>query len=189
MLRDPEYRRFVLKSAFRGVVYFGIIVGLFFIFKYWVPSNWKVLLAPVTSKPLLMFLIFFLSETFFGIIPPEFFIIWSSGNFPLEIYSFQVALMSVLSFLGALIAYWAGTKLHHGGLYNKIMKGRMKKYVYYYQRFGGAIIVISAVTPLPFAAISLISATLGFRFPKYCLYASTRFLRFIFYGFFFWGIQ
>lgn len=188
MKRDPEYRAFVWRSALRAVVYFGLIVSAYFLYQYLMPEDWKAILAPISDRPKLVFLIYTLSETFFGIIPPEFFVIWAT-KFPLHTYGWIIAALAVLSFVGALINFYVGRQLHEGRVYQFLIKGRLKKWVGYYHRFGGIIILISAVTPLPFAAISLISGTLGFRFHRYLYFASARFLRFLFYGFFFWGIN
>jgi hypothetical protein len=188
MATDRTYRSFILRSTFRAVVYFGVIVGLFFLYQNLMPDDWKQLLAPVTDNAQLVFLIYTLSETFFGIIPPEFFVIWALGS-TLPVFAVIVTALALLSFAGALINFYIGTKLHSGRLYQWLISGRLGKYVDYYHRFGGIIILISALTPLPFAAISLISATLGFPFRSYLVYASARFLRFLFYGLFFWEVQ
>ncbi len=185
MLKDPEYKRFVIKNSIRGIVYFGFMLGLFIAIKVWIPENWNALLKPISQHPNLVFLVFFLSETFFGIIPPEFFVMWAV-NSTLTVFISKVALFSILSFTGAFIAFFVGNKIKDGGLYEKLLQSRFSKYVGYYQRYGGVIIILSSLTPLPFATISLISATLGFGFKKYCLFALPRFLRFIIYGFVFW---
>lgn len=188
MAGDPEYRSFVWRSVIRGVVYFGLIVGVYFLYQHFMPDDWKAVLAPISDNSRIVFLIYTLSETFFGIIPPEFFVMWAT-TFSLFTYSWMIAAMAILSFAAALINFFLGRQLHEGQVYQFLVKGRLNKYVGYYHRFGGIIILISAVSPLPFAAISLISGTLGFRFTSYVLYASMRFLRFLFYGFFFWGIN
>ncbi len=185
MAKDPEYFRFVIKNTIRGLVYFSVMVALFIIIKLWMPENWKAILAPITDSPALVYLVFFGSETFFGIIPPEFFIMWAVKS-PLDIYILQVTLFSLLSFMGAFIAFFVGKKIKNGGFYDRLLQSRFSKYVGYYQRYGGVIIILSGLTPLPFATISLISATLGFKFSRYCLFALTRFIRFLIYGYVFW---
>lgn len=188
MASNPEYRAFLWRSIIRAFFYFGGIVGFYFLYQYTMPENWKAILSPITDRPWLVFSVYTLSETFFGIIPPEFFVIWAVSS-SIMAYSLKVAALAFLSFAGALINFYVGRQLHRGWIYRTLVNGRFKKYVGYYKRFGGIIILISAVTPLPFAAISLISATLGFSFNSYLMYASARFLRFLFYGIFFWKIH
>lgn len=188
MPADRDYWSFILRSTFRAVVYFGLIAALFFLYQNLLPSDWKQILAPVADNGQLVFLIYTLSETFFGIIPPEFFVMWALTRPPL-VFILIVAALAVLSFLAALVNFYVGTRLHSGRIYRWLISGRLRKYVDYYHRFGGIIILISALTPLPFAAISLISGTLGFPFRSYLVFASARFLRFLFYGLFFWEVQ
>jgi len=185
MIQDPEYGRFILRNVIRGLVYFALMIGIFIGLNTLIPENWQAVLDPVLDHPMIVFTIYLLSETFFGIIPPEFFIMWAVRS-TLSIFILKVALFAVFSFVGAFIAFYVGTIIRRKGLFNKLLKSRFSKYVGYYQRYGGVIIILSSLTPLPFATISLISATLGFGFKRYCLFASTRFLRFIIYGFVFW---
>lgn len=185
MFKNPEYGRFIIRNTIRGLLYFVLMIGIFIGANTLIPENWQTFLDPVLDHPYLVFMIFFLSETFFGIIPPEFFIMWAVRS-TLGLFIFKVALLSALSFLGAFIAFYVGTLIRQKGVYDKLLKSRFSKYVGYYQRYGGVIIILSSLTPLPFATISLISATLGFGFKRYCLFALTRFLRFIIYGLVFW---
>lgn len=112
---------------------------------------------------------------------------WSASftSSPL-IYSFMVFMMAVISVIGASIMFFVGTKIHNSALHDKLLEGRWNKYVEMYKKWGGALIVISAMTPLPFATISLISASLGFPYLNYAIFASTRFIRFLIYGLIFW---
>ncbi len=185
MNKGSDYTRFLIRSIIRGLLYFGVIILIYFIFKHYIGDDWKALLEPFTSKPLLMYGIFFASETFFGIIPPEFFIIWALQA-DLLMFILQVALLAILSFTGGYIAYFVGKKLYGTQLYQKISRSYWGKYVSYYRRWGGVIIIISCLTPLPYATISLISGAFGFPNKKYFWFASVRFLRFVIYGFTFW---
>ncbi len=94
--------------------------------------------------------------------------------------------MAVISFIGASITFFIGTKIHKSRLYDKLVNGRFNKYVLMYRKWGGVLIVLSGMTPLPFATISLISASLGIPYLNYAIFASTRFIRFLIYGLIFW---
>lgn len=185
---DPEYKRFLYRNILRGLLYFIGIIGIYFLAREYMPDNWYLLLEPFTSRPAVMYLIFFASETFFGIIPPEFFVIWALKN-PLPQYVLMIALFALISYTGGFIAYMVGKKLHGGLIYNRLQNSQFRKYLEYYQKYGGVLIGISALTPFPYATISLISGTFGFPTKKYHLFASLRFLRFIIYGFFFWEVH
>lgn len=189
MKRKPGFYYFLGKHIFRGLLYSAGIIGIYFLFKYHVPFDWEAWLSPFTSRPFLMYLVFFVSETFFGIFPPEFFIIWASSiTEKVFIFGLLVFILSVISFTGASIAFWAGKMIHRSAFYARLATGRWRKYLRIYRRWGGVVIVISALTPLPFATIGLISAAFGFPYKRYFWFASTRFLRFLIYGILFWQI-
>lgn len=186
--RKRAYNKFIFKNIGRALIYFAVILGIYFLFKYVFSDGWQEILAPVTSKPLLMYLVFFLSETFFGIIPPEFFVIWSVQP-DIWIYSLKVALLAVISFVGgAVIAFSVGKMLKDSPIIRRFAQKFFLKYERYYKRFGGIIIVLSALTPLPYATISLISGLFDFSATRFYLFASTRFIRFLIYGFLFYKI-
>jgi hypothetical protein len=180
------YYRFVAQNAFRGIIWLAVIVVLYVLARLYIPAEWLSWTAPLTGNPPLMFFVFFLSETLFGLIPMELFIFWAKeqmhgpGGF-----SGYVLAFSCLSFLGGLVAYFAGVWAHRIPLLKRLSHlESFHTYATLYRRWGGVIIVIAALTPLPYATISFLSATFRFPLPHYLLYASTRFIRFFLVG---WG--
>lgn len=193
--KGPELYRFIFKNLMRALVYTILILAIFYLIKFYGPelesytasSGLVNLIQPLQSNPVLIFLIYSGSETFFGIIPPEFFVMWASSfTSSAGTYSFFVFLFAVISFIGASITFYVGTKIHKSRLYAKLLESRWHKYLELYQKWGGVLIVMSAMTPLPFATISLISASVGVPYLNYSIFASTRFIRFLIYGLIFW---
>ena len=67
----------------------------------------------------------------------------------------------------------------------------MKKYIIgKYERkisaFGWLVIVVAAITPLPFSATSAVVGAVGFDRKKFLFYALASFIRDSIYGFFIW---
>lgn len=187
MKKSADFYLFLLKNIVRAIIYFAIIFGIYWVFKHYISDSYKEWLEPLTSRPLLILFIFFASETIFGIFPPEFFVIWASETYhKLFVFILFVALLSVISFAGATIAFYAGKRLRKTKIYRVLVLSSWNKYLKVYRKWGGAVIVISALTPLPYATISLISGAFGFEYKRYALFAASRFLRFILYGFIFW---
>jgi hypothetical protein len=183
-----EYYQFVFTSSIKALIWLAAIVGGYFLFEKFVPHQWNQYLAPFTKNPELIFIIFFTSETLFGIIPLEFFILWAKKE-PLLTYIFYVILLSVLSYFGAFVAYWAGTQAKRFTFLKRLTQ--LDSFQYYaniYSKFGGFVIILSALTPLPFATISFLSATFQFPVKKYILYSATRFARFALLGWFLWTV-
>ncbi|MEM6264711.1 MAG: hypothetical protein AAGI38_19520 [Bacteroidota bacterium] len=180
-----EYYRFIVNNVLRALLWFGLIVGGYFVFNEFFGEKWRVWISPLTDRPSLLMLIFLLSETFFGIIPPEFFVIWASDK-PTDRFIFYVILLASLSILGGLIAFGAGKLVTRIKWLKRLTElESFQEYANLYRRYGGILIVISALTPLPYATISLLSASLGFPLNRYLLYASSRILRFVLLAWFF----
>ncbi len=181
-----EYYRFVAQNAFRGILWLSAIVALYILARLYIPDEWLVWAEPLTGNPPLMFLVFFLSETLFGLIPMELFVFWaknqSSGLLGFSAYAL---LLACLSFLGGLVAYYAGVWAHRIPLLKRLSElESFQTYSALYRRWGGVVIILAALTPLPYATISFLSATFRFPLSRYLLYASTRFVRFFLVG---WG--
>ena len=188
--RDKEFYRFLFSNIARAILYFGIIAGIFFLFRYFVGEEWQRLLEEYGKNPPLIFLIFFLSETFFGIFPPEFFVIWAGSSTPAAVFILRVILLAVLSYLGgAIIAFNVGKWLRKSRIFRGWLMAFFKKYVRYYHKWGFILIILSALTPMPFATVSLISGMFNYDNKSYYLFSSVRFLRFAFYAFawLYWG--
>ena len=144
------------------------------------------MLTPLRERPFFVYSVFFISETIFGIIPPEVFMVWALDQGILH-YLEVIFLLTALSYLGGIIAFYMGKFFTNFRFFRRIKIGETyRKYSNTYRRFGGILILIAAITPLPFALISLISGSMGYRFRRYMVYASVRFLRFAVYGYFIW---
>ncbi len=183
-----EYYQFVLSSGIKALIWLGVIVGGYLLIERFIPHHWNQYLSPFTGEPGLIFMIFFTSETLFGIIPLEFFILWAKKE-PLFTYIFYVLLLAVLSYTGAFIAYWAGTKAKQINFLKRLTQlDSFRYYAGIYSKFGGFVIILSALTPLPFATISFLSATFHFPIRKYVLYSAARFARFAILGWFLWTV-
>ena len=181
-----EYYRFVAQNAFRGILWLSAIVALYILARRYIPDEWLAWAEPLTGNPPLMFLVFFLSETLFGLIPMELFVFWAKNHLPgLSGFSAYVLLLACLSFLGGLVAYYAGVWAHRIPLLKRLSElESFQTYSTLYRRWGGVVIILAALTPLPYATISFLSATFRFPLSRYLLYASTRFIRFFLVG---WG--
>jgi len=126
-------------------------------------------------------LVFFISETFFGLIPPDLFIIWAD-HFP---HRFLVlTYLALLSYLGGALSFKIGQFLRIIPAIEKFVNNKFKDYFITIRRWGGVIIVISALFPLPYSTISLVAG--GMKFPErlYYLLGISRILRFYIYALF-----
>lgn len=188
MYQKKEYRKFLINNIAKALIYMVIIIVLFIIVKNQFGEEWESWLEPLRERPLVMFSIFFGSETIIGLLPPEFFIIWSLDD-EVKKYLVYVILLTMISFTGGMINYALGRMVLKFRGFRRLFVRVLKKYTPLYQKWGGVIIIISAFTHLPFAAVSLVSGTMKFPFYKYILFASSRFLRFAIYAWIIWQVN
>lgn len=133
-----------------------------------------------------VFLIFTISESFLGLLPPDIFIVWTkelgrdTGVNPWLL----TLVLAVLSYLGGMISYFIGAKLIH---VPKIHDWAIRKYGELFKnlkKWGGFFVVISALLPIPFSMVLMICGVTGYPF-KWAAYLSLfRFVRFGLYAIF-----
>ena len=66
---------------------------------------------------------------------------------------------------------------------NKYLYGKMTKHIINMQKWGGFLIAVGALLPLPFAIACLAAGMINFSRKHFFLFALLRFGRFIIYGF------
>jgi len=124
--------------------------------------------------------LFFVSETLLGLIPPDFFIVWAnSSTHPLIL----TTILASLSYLGGLLAYYIGFRLSLMPNVNKWLVKKFSSHFATFHKYGGILIVFSALLPLPFSTMTLVTGLLHYPFKKTALLGSVRVLRFFGYGY------
>lgn len=178
-----EFRRFFTASFLRGLVAFVVVLGLFLVFRNYVNEHYEAWVAPVRDKPVIVYTFFFINELVLGLIPPEFFMFLHVGDSEWVFWQY-VTLMCGLSYAGGMLAFYFGKSTRRTRFMRKIIVSpRARQWVMYYHKFGGILILIAAITPVPFALTSLLSGALDYDFKSYLKYASVRFLRFYPYAY------
>mgnify|MGYP001355149482 FL=1 len=187
MLRRNKVRLFFFfKNFIRGLLFFAIALGFYKVsFSYLDLSSLKNQIS-FDFPSFFVFTLFFMSEVILGIIPPELFMIWAISSKPLGSYLFYVITFSFLSYIAGFTAFLFGRYLHNTWLYKFMKKNIIGKYERKISAFGWLVIVVAAITPLPFSATCAVVGAVGFDRKKYLFYSSARFLRYAIYGFFIW---
>lgn len=173
-----DYMRFFSRNLLQGLVAFVFIVIGVVLFKNYLHHHYQIWLAPIKNNLAMVYVVFFLNELILGLIPPEFFMFLHVDDPPTVFWAF-VTLMVVLSYLGGLSAFFFGQLTQRSTFMRRwIASPRLRPLITYYNKYGGIIIFIAAVTPVPFALTSMLSGALGYRFSSYIKYAALRLLRF-----------
>ena len=124
--------------------------------------------------------LFFVSETLLGLIPPDFFIVWANSTAHPYL---MTTVLAFISYFGAMLAYYIGYRLSLVPEVNKWLLKKFSSHFATFHKYGGFLIVFSALFPLPFSTITMVTGMLHYPFKRTALLGLTRILRFFGYGY------
>jgi len=187
MLRRHKVRlSFFFKNLIRGIIFFAIAI-LFYklIFRYLDLDTYENIFSFDLSSSLI-FILFFFSELIFGLIPPELFMIWLITAKSLYLYPYYIGALACLSYFAGFIAFMFGKYLHRTWLYEIMKKYVIGKYEKKINSYGWLVIIVAALTPIPFSATCAVVGAIGFNRNKFLYYALARFIRYTVYAYLIW---
>ncbi|WP_457616981.1 YqaA family protein [Lutibacter sp.] len=126
-----------------------------------------------------VFAVFFASESFLGLLPPEIFIAWSKKT---SVPIFSLGLLAILSYVGGMISYFIGKAILKLNFIKSYLENKMAKHLKNASKWGGFLIAIGALFPLPFSITCMAGGMIKLPFKQVLLYGSLRFVRFAIYG-------
>ncbi|MBE7628510.1 YqaA family protein [Tenacibaculum piscium] len=169
-----------LKKAFWPIVI--AVIGVFLFNKYVYNINDGLQLITETFSTLGILITFYISETILGLIPPEIFIAWSKKTSnPIVI----LIILATLSYLGGLTAYFIGRAALKINSVRNYLEVKMAKNLKNTSKWGGILILVGALLPLPFAISCLTAGMIKYPFKNVVIFGLFRFLRFAIYA---WAI-
>ncbi len=176
--------RFLIVNLLKGLVWLSLIVGAYILFVELVykdnPEYW---IEKFYSKPFQIYGLYLFSEFFFGLIPPEVFMIWALHKGDLLQYVLHILFFTAVSCLAGYTAFLAGKYLQRVVGYRYLQRRFFSRYLPMVRKYGIFLIVVAAATPLPYSATSLVVGASGFGNRKYLLAALSRVARFFLYGY------
>lgn len=176
--------KFFIRNFIKGLGILAVIIALYLLAQRFFDVD--AYMEHLGQWPVLVYITFSLSELIFGLIPPELFIIWVIQNGIFQMFLADVFLLALISYASGVIGYYLGKEAKKWSFMNSIMGRYVLKYSRYMRRFGGFLIVIGAMTPLPFSAVCMLMGTSGYPFNRFLLLASVRFIRFALYAWIIW---
>lgn len=169
-----------LKKAFLPIVIAVVAIVLFNNYVYNINDGLQKMTE--TFSAFGIFTTFFISETILGLIPPEIFIAWSKKTSePLV----NLAILATLSYLGGLTAYFLGRTSLKINAVRTYLEVKMAKNLKNTSKWGGFLILVGALLPLPFAISCLTAGMIKYPFKSVVFVGLFRFLRFAIYA---WAI-
>ncbi|MGC8804291.1 MAG: VTT domain-containing protein [Bacteroidales bacterium] len=182
----PQKMAFFLRNFARGLAWVVAILAIVFGLKKLNIFDYETFLLPLYDKPVLIYLTFFVSEVIVGIIPPEFFMLWALHNHSFKQYMFIVIGLASISYGAGLIAYFAGRYLNTSKFFRFFRRRFLKKLERLFFQYGMPLIIVSALTPIPFSGTSMLVGSSRYPLGKYLLYSLSRYLRFVLYAYIVW---
>lgn len=189
-MRIPERYQFFLRNLFKGLLWLGAIVGAFILLQRFAPEgHFDEYLQPLYDQTMLMYLIYTLSEIFFGIIPPELFMKWALKMGSLFVYIEIVLFLALISYGAGLVGYFFGRFLSTTILFRYARRRYFDKYQRYLHKYEFFLLIVASLTPLPFSAICMLVGSAKYPFQRFLLFTLFRFVRFGAYSFVIWKSQ
>lgn len=172
--------RFVVKNLLATIVVFALLYFLFaFIQRYIIDLGMVFENLVEDFRTGWVLVTFFASESLLGLLPPDFFIIWAKD---FEKPYLMVTILAILSYAGGIVSYWIGRSLSYKEAVSSFIAKHYKKNFIFVKKWGGFFVVLAALLPLPFAAVSVLTGMLRFPHTLFVILSTTRFLRFYFHA-------
>ncbi len=154
----------------------GILIVIHF-FVQDIPTLLEMAVEKLPDYGVLAF--FYVSETILGLIPPELFIAWAGKTASPILNLFLIALFS---YLGGMTAYFIGRRVLKIPSIHYYLEVKMSKQLVMARKWGGILIAVGALLPLPFSISSLVAGMLNYDFKWWIIIGLLRFVRFAIYG-------
>lgn len=176
--------QFLIKNSLKGLIWLLFLLAVFFLFKEVVISkDPDVWVEKFYAQPLIVYIIYFASEFFFGIIPPELFLIWAINKGTLTHYFMNLAFFATVSYAMGYLTFLIGQFFYKRSSFRYIRMKFLKESWPQIKKYGLFLIIVAALTPIPWAAVSMLIGSAGYPSKKYLRYALFRFVRFAFFGY------
>ncbi|MCB0504755.1 MAG: VTT domain-containing protein [Cyclobacteriaceae bacterium] len=185
MSQTGKYKFFFL-NLLKGLGWLLALILLFVYVKNSLDVKSNEVLLHYGNKPLIVYAIYIASEIVMGIIPPEFFMIWSLELAQFRNYWVDVTLLAIISYAAGTITYFFGRYFNTTVIYRYVRKKYLRKYEQLFGQYGGFLVFVAAITPVPYSAICMLVGSVKYPMRKFFLITLSRLLRFAVYGYLVW---
>lgn len=178
--RYTGFYRFVwitLRNTIPPII--GIVLAAIIVDRFIIDLNLLLQNATDDLSAFLIYTVFFLSESFLGLIPPEAFIAWASQTTHPWVTLTGLAL---LAYMGGSVSYYIGKLILSIPSVTRYTKFTMAKHIANLRKWGAVLIVFAAFFPLPFSMASMAAGIMEYDYRKYLFWALSRILRFFLYA-------
>ncbi len=174
------FYRFVGKSVKKAIIPILLVIAAVLALDFYVLDLNKLLVTVTeTYPPAGIIAVFLASESILGLIPPELFIAWAGkSDFPI----FYLTLLATASYVGGIISYFIGVSITKIPAIHRQMELNLARHIKNTRKWGGFLIIVGALLPIPFAMTSIAAGIIRFPFVSYLMFGLLRYLRFYAYA-------
>jgi len=186
---EETHSGFLIRNLLRGLVFFFVIIVAFYFLEEFIQENFKSHIGEIRANPGVLYGLFTLSEIVFGIVPPELFMmIWILDDIEVVGFVINLSILTVISYGAGVLGYYIGKNFSKTPFYqNRIREKYLKQYENKLKKFGGYLVFVGAVTPVPFSAMCMLAGSVNMNFKNFLLICISRVLRFAVYGWMVWS--
>lgn len=171
---------FVWRSIKKALLPIVLFVGAILALNHYVVDMEQMLVRVTeTYSPLGIISVFLVSESLLGLIPPEIFIAWSGKSSSPILY---LSLLALASYIGGIISYFIGRSITKIPSVHQWMEVKMEQQIRNTRKWGGFLIIVGALLPIPFAMTSIAAGIIRFQFQSFLMFGLLRFVRFYLYA-------
>jgi membrane protein YqaA with SNARE-associated domain len=179
---------FLVRNLVRGLIWFAVIITAFILAEDYIQHNFQKDIDAIQDRPVIVYLVFFASEVIFGLVPPEFFMmVWILHKVTVTQFLINLTLLTAISYLAGIIGYLVGSNFSRTPLYKKLHERYLHQYDRQLKRYGGFLVLVGAVTPIPFSATCMLAGSVNLPFRAFLLICIARIIRFGAYGWMVWS--
>lgn len=176
--------KFLIRSALKGLGWMIILIALYLLFREFIfeqnPDFW---IKRFYSRPLVIYGIYLASEFIFGLFPPELFMLWAINKGNAAGYFINLTFFAGASYGIGYINFLIGRFLHRILYFRYVRKKFFAQYWPLLHKYGAFLIIVAAMTPVPFGAVSILVGSANYSSAKYLRFAIFRIVRFAIYGY------
>lgn len=187
-VEEETRSRFLFRNLAKGLMWFAVIITAFILLEEYIQENFRSQIEQMYNSLFLFYGIYTISEIVFGIIPPEFFMyVYVLNHISLINYIVDLSALTLISYGAGVIGYYVGRNFSKTGFFEKISEKYLGQYQNSLRKYGGYLVLVGAVTPVPFSAMCMLAGSINFPLRSFLLISIARILRFAVYGWMVWS--
>lgn len=178
--KSTGFYSFLVSNLIKVIAIVALVVLLVLVINKYVISIGELPQWIIDTYPNhVVFIFFLITESIFGFVPPDFFILWVND---LPNSYLMVSFLGFISYIGGFNAYLIGFLIRQIPYVKRKMEKFYADHISKIKKWGGIFILIAALFPLPYATICSVAGLMKYPFTRLLYFGLARILRFILYA-------